>query len=498
MSSQAKSRIVPFRRTLRKGDIGDDVLAVKRALRHAAYYVLPQGQEITRQFGDRMQTAIRRFQQKNGLTVDGIYGILTHRKLMQHFDSYGAHLMGQAPTQTSPATNPRALVVNEATWGYNNRGSIHYRQFRPMQTLDSGHRLPQTLDCSEFATVCYRRAGVPDPNGRGYDGLGYCMEPSARLLTRDLRWKAAGDIEVGDELWACDENHSEGARRGRARKWRGAVVVASFLSRKPSVRVCLDTGEAFVCSTDHPWLAAHLAKGNLFWFRADRLLGKRVTRVVMPWVEDRSWEAGWLAGMFDGEGWCRNRPNRGGRTVYVGATQAVGETADRLVAVAERLGDFSLHRVDRRGMGRPRIEIMSNGRGVPGMMDFLGRVRPERLIGNFSVEGGVMLSIARPEVVAIEDVGYREVQSIQTTTGTYIAEGFAVHNTGTLSSRGVLVSTNQARPGDLVFYGNGWPYSHVSVYVGFGRCISHGSESGPSLVPLDYRGDRRCIRSYLL
>ena len=238
-----KNRIVPFRRTLRKGDIGDDVLAVKRALRHAAYYILPQGQEMTRQFGDRMQTAIRRFQQKNGLQVDGVYGILTHRKLMQHFDSYGAHLMGQAPTQTSPATNPRALVVNEATWGYNNRGSIHYRQFRPMQTIDMGHRLPQSLDCSEFATVCYRRAGCSDPNGRGFDALGY---------------------------------------------------------------------------------------------------------------------------------------------------------------------------------------------------------------------------------------------------------------TGTLSVRGQLVSTNQARPGDLVFYGNGWPYSHVAVYVGFGRVISHGSDSGPSLVPLDYRGDRRQIRSYLL
>ena len=254
MSSPAKSRIVPFRRVLRKGDIGDDVLAVKRALRHAAYYVLPQGQEMTRQFGDRMQTAVRRFQQKNELTVDGIYGILTHRKLMQHFDSYGAYLMGRVPTQTSPAVNPRALIVAEATWSYNNRGAIHYAQIRPMPSLNMGHRLPQTDDCSGSCTAWFRRAsvamggggGIPDPNGPQFNYNGY---------------------------------------------------------------------------------------------------------------------------------------------------------------------------------------------------------------------------------------GY----------------------TGSLSVRGQLVSTNQARPGDLVFYGGGgWPYHHVALYVGFGRCISHGSESGPSLVPLDYRGDRCCIRSYLL
>lgn len=69
--------------------------------------------------------------------------------------------------------------------------------------------------------------------------------------------------------------------------------------------------------------------------------------------------------------------------------------------------------------------------------------------------------------------------------------------TGTLSRRGRKVSLQEAKPGDLVFYGPGWPWGHVAVYIGGGRVLSHGSEAGPYLLPVDYRSDRGEIRSYL-
>jgi peptidoglycan hydrolase-like protein with peptidoglycan-binding domain len=59
----------------------------------------------------------------------------------------------------------------------------------------------------------------------------------------------------------------------------------------------------------------------------------------------------------------------------------------------------------------------------------------------------------------------------------------------------------EPRPGDLVFYG--WEPAprncpkHVAVYVGNGKVVSHGSDSGPNLAVLDYRTDRNQIRSYL-
>ncbi len=62
--------------------------------------------------------------------------------------------------------------------------------------------------------------------------------------------------------------------------------------------------------------------------------------------------------------------------------------------------------------------------------------------------------------------------------------------------------TSNPRPGDLVFYGPSHSsINHVTLYVGNGRVISHGQESGPSLYPIDYdrgsRGGRQQIRTYL-
>lgn len=71
--------------------------------------------------------------------------------------------------------------------------------------------------------------------------------------------------------------------------------------------------------------------------------------------------------------------------------------------------------------------------------------------------------------------------------------------TGTQIGPGKQVT--EPRPGDLVFYG--WEPAprncprHVAVYVGNGRVVSHGSDTGPHLVTMDYRTDRSQIRSYL-
>ena len=75
--------------------------------------------------------------------------------------------------------------------------------------------------------------------------------------------------------------------------------------------------------------------------------------------------------------------------------------------------------------------------------------------------------------------------------------------TGTLGVHGVSLGLTRreqlrkARPADLVFYGRGLPWEHVAIYVGGGQVVSHGSEAGPLLRPLDYRLDRGDIRSYL-
>lgn len=53
--------------------------------------------------------------------------------------------------------------------------------------------------------------------------------------------------------------------------------------------------------------------------------------------------------------------------------------------------------------------------------------------------------------------------------------------------------------GDLIFYGDqgGGIPEHVAIYIGGGMVFSHGSESGPYILRLDYRPDRRMSRRFI-
>lgn len=68
--------------------------------------------------------------------------------------------------------------------------------------------------------------------------------------------------------------------------------------------------------------------------------------------------------------------------------------------------------------------------------------------------------------------------------------------TGTLSRHGKTIN-GVIKTGDLVFYGSGWPYEHVTVSLGGRQVFSHGSEAGPYLLDIDYRRDRKLIKRYL-
>lgn len=66
--------------------------------------------------------------------------------------------------------------------------------------------------------------------------------------------------------------------------------------------------------------------------------------------------------------------------------------------------------------------------------------------------------------------------------------------TGSLIKKGVRVPL--AVPADLVFYGGGLS-SHVTVAISPTQCVSHGSEGGPRILPINYRLDINQVRRYL-
>lgn len=82
-------------------------------------------------------------------------------------------------------------------------------------------------------------------------------------------------------------------------------------------------------------------------------------------------------------------------------------------------------------------------------------------------------------------------------SGAHDPNGFGFNGegwTGTLAKHGIQTFT--IKGGDLNFYGNGYPYHHVTVALGATTCGSHGSEGGPYLLPIRYRTDYDHTRTY--
>ena len=66
----------------------------------------------------------------------------------------------------------RGKIVSYCEWGIANSGRIHYAQTRPIPVA-APKKLPLVTDCSGFATLAYKWAGAPDPNGNKYSGAGW-------------------------------------------------------------------------------------------------------------------------------------------------------------------------------------------------------------------------------------------------------------------------------------------------------------------------------------
>lgn len=246
-----------------------------------------------------------------------------------------------------------------------------------------------------------------------------CVGVAHKILKADLSWAEAGSLKVGEELIGFDEHQTPG--KNGSRHLRRSMVVANSIEPHPCVEVELETGERLITTADHPWLVRN---HGLEWRRADRLLvGQRVVRSLETWGEDRSWEAGWLSAFFDSEGSLSFSKKK--RILTLQSSQNVGPLLDFAVSTLRDKG--FVVRVYKNGARNRVVRIMG---GTKEILRFLGQMRPQRLMNKLPLED---LRLRRGahyvKVVSVQNVGKQPVAILGTTTHTYFADGYAMHNT---------------------------------------------------------------------
>lgn len=176
----AARRIVPHPRDLHGGkvpSVGWDVYALQRALSVAG---LRKWGTFTRVYGRATVLEVREFQRKHGLDPDGVYGVMTHRKLGPFYDARGVVLINRVHVVTLEQLR-KAHLLSAAQILYNRRGIVHYTQ-GPARMWIVRHRLVLAQlelmsqdweDCSSSVTGLRSVAGLSDPNGMDFDGFGF-------------------------------------------------------------------------------------------------------------------------------------------------------------------------------------------------------------------------------------------------------------------------------------------------------------------------------------
>nr|WP_286086102.1 LAGLIDADG family homing endonuclease [Agrobacterium sp. RC10-4-1] len=150
-----------------------------------------------------------------------------------------------------------------------------------------------------------------------------------------------------------------------------------------------------------------------------------------PWAARSGREAGWLAGIYDGEGYLSIKNRRG---TQLGVAQKPGVVLSEIERLLKNFG-YSNYRYAQTGnAGSGVISLQSQG-GFATIAHLLGSLQPIRLVSKFvnSLRSGEfdkqLQSDGVPlEIVAAYDEGEQWVAGLETSSHTYFCEGFGAHN----------------------------------------------------------------------
>jgi hypothetical protein len=263
-----------------------------------------------------------------------------------------------------------------------------------------------------------------------------CNPPEAPIWMGDYTFKPIGEIKIGDTVigWEREVRPATNKQRyGNVSKnyerMKRATVVAVMRRISPIVKVTLESGRIIRCTPDHLWSNGATYRSEIPWINPK--IGRTLRRVVDMYPNDPPDHraAAWLGGIYDGEAYGVHitQSNAVNPEVYA----RIKSNLDTLgLEYAEKSGDnatktkvyakngFRMHR-------RPDVFTLKGG--VTGIAKFAAWCKPAKMrsIDRVALKN---LSAKPDKIVRIEPDGEGEVVSMQTTTGNYVAWGYASKN----------------------------------------------------------------------
>ena len=263
-----------------------------------------------------------------------------------------------------------------------------------------------------------------------------CFAKGHKVLKSDLTWVDVADLKVGDELLAFNENVPDPSNPKSKRRFEISVVERVEPVVKKSSKVILENGHEFIVSNDHPWLVKR--RGSHWdWRTTDKLIhfngNNTLTSVIDVWNNDDNYHAGYLAAFLDGEGsvvHSKRSHRKFGSNFTITFTQKEQYIIDKLIESLDHFNfKYSIYSYDRNHRDIMNISILG---GTPEKLRFLGitqSAKNKKLNLDFLEENN-LYGKDTYKIKEIIDIGHQELVGLQTSSKTYIVDGFPVHNSG--------------------------------------------------------------------
>lgn len=270
-------------------------------------------------------------------------------------------------------------------------------------------------------------------------GMEFCIDPDSKLLKSDLTWVKASEVSVNDELIGFPED-LEGHQ-----KLEPSVVQRADIQIADKYLIKTNKGQTIV-SANHGFVGYFDDRRTknfryLSWVKAkDLKVGDCIRFACDPWEVENDRDAGWLAGMYDGEGWLNKNSNG------MGTAQRKNEAHVEIERIMRKF-NLVYHEYAQKNEGYDDCHQFRTT-NMWDMLRILGKIRPYRFNHRTSsVWHNRRAFVARDsssgygtgrtpdpagrhvaEIVSIEYLGKGPVVALGTSTRTFIADGFLGHN----------------------------------------------------------------------
>ena len=283
-----------------------------------------------------------------------------------------------------------------------------------------------------------------------------CLPAGSPILMSDWTLQHIENIKIGDEVVGFSDGNS--VEKTRLVK---AIVNLVESQERDVVKVTLGNRDIIYCTADHPWYTGRKDKTHKSYLPAH--VGGKLLQVYdcfKPIDNSMILDYRYLAGIIDGEGAC----NHG--SIAIGQSKAASpDVYASIEAVLKRLNiPYKVAKVNpndvhilrnkeiRRGLGESFV--LGGGRQVKADILRFGIPAKSKRILNTIWQHPYHPIVGEGFVSSIEFVGKRTVYAIGTTSGNYVAYGYATKNTQYL---------NRPRAGEDVVFEPGYVIKHESI-----------------------------------